>query len=144
MAEQNFANHTKFVPAFHFFVVPILSLNVGCAVYRLFRAGFSWDNLLHLLVALALWVLMFLARIFALKVQDRVIRLEERLRLNQLLPDDLKPRIGDLSIGQLVALRFASDAELPALTRKVLVDKITDRKAIKQMVKGWRADDLRA
>jgi hypothetical protein len=144
MAEQNFANHTKFVPAFHFFVVPILSLNVGCAVYRLFRAGFNWDNLLHLLVALALWVLMFLARIFALKVQDRVIRLEERLRLNQLLPDDLKPRIGDLSIGQLVALRFASDAELPALTRKVLVDKITDRKAIKQMVKGWRADDLRA
>jgi hypothetical protein len=144
MAEQNFANHTKFVPAFHFFVVPILSLNVGCAVYRLFRAGFNWDNLLHLLVALALWVLMFLARIFALKVQDRVIRLEERLRLNQLLPDDLKPRIVDLTIGQLVALRFASDAELPALTRKVLVDKITDRKAIKQMVKGWRADDLRA
>jgi Family of unknown function (DUF6526) len=91
-------------------------------------------------MALALLVLAFLARIFALGVQDRVIRLEERLRYQQLLPDDLNPRINEFTINQLVALRFASDAELPALARKVLDGNMTDRKTIKQMVQNWRAD----
>jgi hypothetical protein len=144
MAEQNFSNHTRFVPSYHFFVVPILSLNVGWAIFRLFRPGFSWDGLVHVLVALALWFLMLNARMFALSVQDRVIRLEERQRLNQLLPDDLKPRIDDFTVNQLVSLRFAGDQELPALARKVLTDKVADRKTIKQMVKNWRADELRA
>jgi hypothetical protein len=80
----------------------------------------------------------------ALKVQDRVIRLEERLRYQRLLPADLQPRIDDFTVNQLVSLRFASDAELPALARKVLDDKIDDRKTIKQMIKVWRPDYLRA
>jgi len=83
-------------------------------------------------------------RLFALKVQDRVIRLEMRLRMERLLPADLKARIEDFTVGQLIALRFASDPELPDLARRVLNDKVTQRKAIKQMVKNWKPDYLRA
>jgi hypothetical protein len=144
---QNYSNHAKFVPAFHFFVGPILIANViGTAVwlYQSIRQG---SHIVHavfaLLVAIALLVLAFLARLFALGVQDRVIRLEERLRYQQLLPDDLKPRIGEFTINQLVSLRFASDAELPTLARKVLDGKMNDRKAIKLMIQSWRADDQR-
>jgi hypothetical protein len=79
-----------------------------------------------------------------LKVQDRVIRLEEQLRYDRLLPVDLKSRIGEFSVDQCVALRFASDAELPLLARKVLEGKLTERKAIKQMVSDWKPDYLRA
>ena len=149
MSEQNFSNHTKFVPAFHFFVVPVLVINFVSSLFdflHLFRgtAAISVTALINsgiwVLVAAALLVMAFLARIFALGVQDRVIRLEEQLRYERLLPGDLRPRIGEFSIAQLVSLRFASDAELPALARKVLDGKINDRKAIKQMVQNWRAD----
>jgi hypothetical protein len=92
------------------------------------------------LLAIALLVMAFLARLFALGVQDRVIRLEERIRCERLLPEDLKPRIGEFTTVQMVGLRFASDAELPSLARKVLDGKVNDRKAIKQMVQNWRAD----
>jgi hypothetical protein len=95
-------------------------------------------------MAMALIVLFFYVRIFVLTVQDRVIRLEMRLRLAELLPAELRPRILEFTVGQLIALRFASDAELPALARKVLDDKLDDRKAIKQMVKDWQADYQRA
>ena len=88
----------------------------------------------------ALILLGFFARVFALGAQDRVIRLEERLRMHGLLPDDLKPRINDFTMDQLAALRFASDDELPALARQVIDDSIGDRKTIKQMVVSWRAD----
>jgi Family of unknown function (DUF6526) len=144
MAEQSFSSHTRWVPTFHFFVMPVLILNLGWSIHRLIRLGFSWDGLIYLLTAAALVLLMFNARLFALSVQDRVIRLEERMRLSSLLPADLKPRVSEFTVSQLVALRFASDEELPRLARKVLTDKLTDRKAIKQMVKNWRADDLRA
>ena len=97
-------------------------------------------HFVNLLVAIALILLALLARLFALGVQDRVIRLAERLRYQQLLPADLRPRIGEFTINQLVALRFASDTELPALARKVLDSQVNNRKAIKQMVVNWRAD----
>jgi hypothetical protein len=144
MSEQNFANHTKWVPTYHFFVVPVMVLNFVQSIVRLVHRGFSWDGLVGVLTALALLLFIFLARIFALRVQDRVIRLEERLRMNQLLPDDLKPRIGEFTATQLVGLRFASDQELPALASQVLNDKITDLKTIKRSVKQWRSDYLRA
>ena len=98
---------------------------------------------LAVLTSIALIVLAFYARIFALTVQDRVIRLEMRMRLKELLPAALQPRIREFTRGQLVALRFASDAELPELAEKVLRDKIQDRAAIKQMVRDWEADHLR-
>ena len=144
MAEQNFANHVKLVPTFHFFVIPVLTLNFGWSIYRLIHGWFTWDGVIGVLTALALVLLMLYARLFAVRVQDRVIRLEERLRLERLLPQDLKPRVAEFTPDQLVALRFAGDAELPALARRVLNDKLTDRKAIKQLVQNWRADYLRA
>lgn len=144
MAEQNYSNHARFVPTYHFFVLPVLLLNFIWSIYRLIRPGFSWDASIHLLVAAALFVLAFNARVFALTVQDRVIRMEERARMARLLPDDLKPGIGNFTKDQLVALRFASDEELPELARKVTTDKLSDIKTIKQMVKRWRPDYLRA
>ncbi|MGA8145745.1 MAG: DUF6526 family protein [Candidatus Acidiferrales bacterium] len=140
---QNFENHAKFVPAFHIVVLGILTLNLGWSVYRVFRA-FSAESVISLLLAIALIVLAFCARIFALTVQDRVIRLEMRLRMQQILPAELRSRIPEFTVGQLVALRFASDAELPALARKVLDEKLDDRKAIKKMVQNWQPDFLRA
>lgn len=148
MNEQTYANHGKIVPTFHFFVIPVLVLNVIWGVVSTFRisahSAISFAVLASLivsiLVSLALLILAFLARIFALGVQDRVIRLEERLRYERLLPDDLRPRINEFTINQLVALRFACDAELPVLARKVLDTKINERKAIKQMVQNWRPD----
>jgi hypothetical protein len=144
MEEQNFSNHVKWVPTFHFFVMPVLLLNFGWSIYRLIHLGFTWDGLVAVLTAAALVTLMFNARLFALKVQDRVIRLEERIRMERLLPEDLKARIGEFTCAQLVGLRFASDAELPTLARKVLTEKIQGGKAIKQLVQNWRADYLRA
>jgi len=144
MAEQNFANHARRAPGFHFFVMPVMALNFGWSIYRWKVAGFSLDAFISVLTAAALLLLMFYTRTFALTVQNRVIRLEERLRLERLLPEDLKPRIGEFTSGQLVAMRFACDAELPALARKVLTDKIQAGKTIKQMVQNWRADYLRA
>jgi Family of unknown function (DUF6526) len=144
MAEQNFANHAKFVPLFHFFAMPVFVLNFAWSLYRLKRLGLSFEGIFGVLLAAALVVLLFSARLFALAVQDRVIRLEERLRYAQVLPADLQARTGELTIGQIVSLRFASDAELPVLTRKVLDEKLTERKAIKQLIKNWKPDYLRA
>jgi hypothetical protein len=126
------------------FVLGVFLINLGTSIYRLIKFGYSWESLVNLLLALALVVLFFYARTFVLTVQDRVIRLEMRLRLAELLPADLRPRIPEFSVGQLVALRFACDAELPALARKVLDEKLSDGKAIKQLVKDWQADYLRA
>ena len=144
MEEQNFKNHAKVVPTFHFFVLPVLALNFVQSIVRLVHSGFRWNEIVAVLTALALVFLAFHARLFALRVQDRVIRLEERQRMSRLLPADLQPRIDEFSTRQLVGLRFASDAELPELARKVWNDKVTDLKAIKRSVKQWRADYLRA
>lgn len=144
MSEQNFANHTKFVPAFHFFVLPVLLLNFGWAVYRWKVSVWSLDGAVWVLTSVAILLGFLMARVFALSVQDRVIRMEERQRCERLLPQDLQTRILELEPGQLVSLRFASDAELSGLTRKVLDEKIKNRKAIKQMIKNWKPDYLRA
>jgi len=144
MAEQNLENHAKFVPAFHFFVIPMAAIDFGWQIYRWKAAGFTLDGFESILLAAALLVGFLYARFFALRVQDRVIRLEERLRCQRLLPPDLQPRIAEFTSGQLVALRFASDAELPMLARKVLAEKLTERKAIKQLIKNWKPDYQRA
>jgi len=140
---QNFKNHVRLVPPYHMFVFGVFLLNLGWTIYRLVKAGVSFESVLGVLMGLALLVLFFYARVFALSVQDRVIRLEMRLRLVGLLPPELQPRIPEFTVAQLVSLRFASDAELPALARKVLDERLTDRKVIKQLVKDWQADYLR-
>jgi Family of unknown function (DUF6526) len=143
--EQNFANHRRVLPPFHFFVIPVMLINFFWSIYRWWKVSrFSLDGFEALLVAAALAVGFLTARLMALRVQDRVIRLEERLRYERLLPTDLKSRIGEFTVGQMAALRFASDAELPALARRVLDDKIAERKTIKEMVKNWKPDYLRA
>jgi hypothetical protein len=141
---QNLANHVRVVPPFHMFVLPVLMVNVVWSIYLLVKAGISFQSVFGVLMALALFLLGLFARLFVLTVQDRVIRLEMRMRLAQILPVDLRPRIAEFTPAQLVSLRFASDAELPALARKVLDDKMTNRKAIKQLIKDWQGDYLRA
>ena len=115
--DQNLDNHARFVPPYHFVAGPIFLLNFGWAVYGLFP-GISFDAILNVLVAIALIILFFTARVFALKAQDRVIRLEMRLRMREALPADLQAHINDFTPTQLIGLRFASDAELPALARR--------------------------
>jgi hypothetical protein len=142
--QQSYSNHTKFFPPFHFFAAPILLANLIWSFFRLKPSGYSAYSIFQVFVAAALVVTLTIARVMALKVQDRVIRVEERLRYQRLLPADLQSRIDDFTVNQLVSLRFASDAELAALARKVLDDKINDRKTIKQMIKVWKPDYLRA
>ena len=146
MAEQTYASHRKFVPAFHFVTFGILVINLIWSLFRLFRGLPDvpfFDRLLGVAVAVALVLLAWYARTFPLRAQDRIIRLEETLRMERLLPADLKPRIGELRTGQLIGLRFASDEELPELTRIVLDRGISNREEIKKMIRSWRADHLR-
>jgi hypothetical protein len=126
------------------FVLPVLLVNVGWTIFHLVKAGISFESVFGILLAVALLMFALFARLFALTVQDRVIRLEMRLRLAEVLPVDLRPRIPEFTVGQLVSLRFAGDAELPALARKVLDEKMNNRKAIKQLIKDWQGDYLRA
>ena len=135
---QSFPNHTKWDPAFHFFLVPVLVINVILVAIQLFRfprpLGF-W----LLLVSLALLVMAGRLRSYATHLQDRIIRLEERLRLASVLQEPLRSRIAELTGSQLVGLRFASDAELPALVQRALDEKLS-RSDIKKAVTDWRAD----
>jgi hypothetical protein len=139
---QSFANHAKLVPAYHFFTFGLIVVNLLWNLYRT-AVDFSVGQFLSLVVAIVLVMVFFFARIFALTVQDRVIRLEMQLRLAQLAPD-LAARFGEFTVNQLCSLRFAGDAELPELARRVLAEKLDDRKAIKQQIREWKADHLRA
>ena len=135
---QSFASHAKFDPPFHFFVLPVFLINLLVVGYQLFRHPGSWGTWL-LLLSLAFLVFAGRTRSYATHLQDRVIRLEERLRLAALLPESLRSRIGELTDSQLVGLRFASDAELPALVQRALDEKLS-RSDIKKAVTDWRPD----
>lgn len=142
-APQSFKNHARFVPLYHGFVLPVAAINAVWLLYRALTRP-SWDTAIAALMGVTLALMFVLARVFALTVQDRVIRLEMRLRLRDLLPPDLQPRISEFTRHQLVALRFASDRELPALARRVLDERLQDRKAIKMLIHEWHPDHLRA
>lgn len=145
MAEerQSYQNHARVIPLLYRIALIILVVNLIWTVFRLVRS-FRPESVVAFLLALALPIILFYARGFALTVQDRVIRLEMNLRLERILPSELRSRMNELTIGQLVSLRFAGDAEMPDLVRKVLDGPITDRKAIKQMIQDWQPDHLRA
>lgn len=137
-APQNLANHARWDPLFHFFLVPVFVINmIGYAVVLFRRPNIHQAWLL--VVAIALLVFVFKMRLYSLKVQTRVIRLEERLRLSALLAEPLRSRIGELSESQLVALRFAPDAEIPALVAETLNRNLSN-KDIKKAITNWRAD----
>ncbi len=140
---QTYANHARFVTGYHRIAFPILGIYAIWAIYRAVSA-FSTDTAMTALMSIGLLLVTFYARVFALRVQDRVIRLEMRMRLREVLPPSLHPRIPELTPAQLVALRFASDAELPGLCAKVLDDRIRQGKAIKQLIRDWQGDFLRA
>jgi len=139
---QSYANHQKFVPGFHYVALPILMINLIYSGY-VAATSFSGDSVISLLVALALVMIGLFARLFALGAQDRVIRLEERMRLHELLPPDQGGAIDNLTTEQLIALRFASDGEVGALVTTVTAEGIQDRKEIKKRVTNWRADHQR-
>ena len=141
-ASQSFEHHARVVPGYHLAALGIFTINLLWSIYRLVRVP-SLESLVGTLLAVGYLLLFFYARRFALTVQDRVIRLEMRLRMRELLPTDLHGRIGELSHQQLIALRFASDEELPDLCRTVLADNLTSQKSIKKMIKHWKADHLR-
>jgi hypothetical protein len=140
---QTYSNHARFFPLFHFFAVPILTANLLWALWQVVRAP-SFSTVWSAIVAAGLVGGLTAARLMALKVQDRVIRLEMRLRLSQLLPADLQGRIPELTTRQLVGLRFASDAELPDLVRRVLAGSLANPTDIKKAVAHWQGDYLRA
>ena len=142
VASQNMKNHARYIPLFHFVAGPILLVNFIYSIVLAVRIPI-WDNIDGALVGVALLVLFFAGRGFATTLQDRVIRLEEQVRFERLFPADLRSRIPEFTRDQFVALRFASDGELPTLARAVLDQRIHDRNAIKQMVSEWRADHLR-
>lgn len=135
---QDYAHHAKFDPLFHFFLAPLSLIFLILTVYETVKTP-SVETGFHILVALWAFLALFKIRLYALKVQDRVIRLEERLRLKELAPANLQPRIGELSEDQLIGLRFASDGEVAGLAQQALDGKL-DRKQIKQAVKTWRPD----
>ena len=141
-AVQTMKNHTRLVPPFHFFVLPVLLINLVNTLRHLYL-GPSISAGWTVVMAAALLMLALLARNMAVTVQDRVIRLEMRHRLKEALPFDLNNRINELTPRQLVALRFASDEELPALVREVLAGTLVTPKAIKERVKNWQGDYLR-
>jgi hypothetical protein len=142
---QTLANHTRFDPPFHFFIVPILVLGLILTLIHFFAHITHGDmrdhihSFLLILLALALLTWAFKTRLYALRVQDRVIRLEERLRLMQLLPEPLRSRIPELTESQLCGLRFASDSELPKLAERALNEKLS-RADIKKAIQSWRPD----
>jgi len=141
-ASQTFANHRRNRPLY-VVVYIVLFLNILWTGYRAATAP-STDTLNAALTAVAIGLLSYYARVFALTVQDRVIRLEMRLRLRELLPTALHPRLHEFTHRQLVAMRFACDAELPALAERVLRDNVHDGRAIKEMITTWEPDHLRA
>jgi hypothetical protein len=143
MAEspQNFANHTRYDPFFHFFILPVFSLLLLASIIHLFmRPGLH--SAVLVIIALAMAAIIFKLRLYPIKVQDRVIRLEERLRLASLLDPTLRPRIAEFTESQLIALRFASDAELPALAVRALNEKLAATE-IKKAIPRWRPDNWR-
>jgi hypothetical protein len=135
---QTLANHTRLDPPFHFFVLPVFGLSAIAATVH-----FIWRPSLHsawlFVVAVAAVTAILKLRLYALRVQDRVIRLEERLRLASLLPEPLRSRIPELTEDQLIALRFASDGELPRLTERTLSEKLP-KSDIKKAIQVWRPD----
>lgn len=139
---QSYANHTRWHPLFHFFVLPVMGINFFWAVMTFVKApdrNSGW----WIVVSLALALLTFYVRNYSLRVQDRIIRLEERLRFQQVLPAELCQQTAGLRTGQIIALRFASDDELAELVRAVMSGKLNKPAEIKQAVKNWRSDTFR-
>lgn len=142
---QSFANHRRFYPLYHYFVLPILYLNIVMTLAYAYRhpGTIKW-NIWQIIVALALAVAVLVLRASTIIVQNRLIRLEQRMRLAATLPDRLRARVPELTISQLIGLRFASDAELPALVERCLSGDLKGAEDVKRAITTWQPDYLRA
>ena len=138
---QSLKNHARFDPSYHFFIFALYLVNLVYAGFHLYRQP-SFSSGWYLVLSLAVIVPIFKLRTYPLKVQDRVIRLEERLRLQALSPQEWHAQVYRLNESQLIALRFASDDEVVELAKQALEHNL-DRKQIKERIKSWRADDWR-
>ena len=136
---QTFENHAKIVPAYHIAASGILVVFFLWSGWRVV-SSFSIDAVMTLLLTVALIIMLLYIRLFPLKVQDRLIRLEETMRMREVLPAEMQSRIGEIRGGQFIALRFAPDEELPGLVEKVLAGELRTSKDIKRAIKNWRAD----
>jgi hypothetical protein len=142
MNSQNFANHTRWHAPFHFFVLPVMLINVIWSIVVFVKAP-DWNLGWWVIVSLALAMLTTFVRTYSLKVQDRIIRLEERLRYQQLLSPAVFQQADALKPAQIVALRFASDHELEQLVSQAVAGKFAKSKDLKQAIRSWRADTFR-
>ena len=140
--QQTYGNHVRYFPLFHFVLTPLLTMNFIYQAVRLYQEP-SLDRVVFTILSLGFITMIVAARMQALKVQDRVIRLEEQLRYRQVLPSDLAGRASELSLGQMVALRFAHDDELADLIRRACDREFASSKDIKLAVKNWRGDHHR-
>jgi hypothetical protein len=138
---QNLKNHGRLDPPFHLFVMPVFAAALIIAIVHLVR-HFNFHSGLMVVLAIAAIILVVKVRMYSIKVQDRVIRLEERLRLQSLAPQEWHAQFAHLSEDQLIGLRFAGDDEVVSLAKLALEQKLT-RKQIKERIKSWRADDWR-
>lgn len=139
---QTYQNHRRYLPLLHFIIQPILTINVVVEIMRLNK----YPTLYHVwlvVVAIAILAFSFVARSMALSAQNRTIRLEERLRLATLMPENQRGRISELTAGQLIGLRFASDDEAADLAQRCLAGELKGSDDVKRAVKNWRADHLR-
>ena len=139
---QSFASHRRWIPMWHFFALPVLIINVFVVAIDYVRDP-RLINGWAVIVAIALAVGIFVSRSMPLRAQDRIIRLEERARLERVLPSDLRGRVGELTPSQLIAIRFAADDEVPDLTRRTLNGELKSQGDIKRAIRTWRADTLR-
>lgn len=139
---QTLASHRRWIPMWHFFAIPVLVANV-IVVATHFARDPQLINGWAVVVAIALLIGIFLSRSMPLRAQDRIIRLEERSRLERVLPNDLRGRVGELTPSQLVAIRFAPDDEVPELTRRALNGELKSQGDIKRAIRNWRSDHLR-
>jgi hypothetical protein len=139
---QNYKNHVRYYPLVHYILVPIFAFNLIWQIVRLYQET-SWDRAENVLMAIAFICLNIAARQQALRAQDRVIRLEESLRYRRILPEDLAAKAEKLPVGNILALRFASDEELADLVSRTLNGEFQNSKEIKLAIKNWRGDYLR-
>ncbi|MEA3245945.1 MAG: DUF6526 family protein [Gemmatimonadota bacterium] len=140
---QTFANHARWFPLYHFFVLPATIANIIGAAFHAVRHPSAW-NWWNVVMAVAICGLALAARVMALTVQDRLIRLEMRMRFAALLPPDQAAEAGQLPVRRLVELRFAGDAELPGLVARCLAGELGGRNEIKRAIRDWQADWVRA
>lgn len=140
---QSFEHHSRYVPQYHFVLSGIFLVNLIYRIGMVIRYP-AVATVIPALTAYGLVLVFWYMRAFPMRVQDRIIRLEEQLRMHRLLPADLQSRVSEFTPAQMVALRFASDGELPGLARRVLDERITRKRDIKAMIQNWRPDEFRA